>query len=71
MDEVFNAMTKDEKMKMKVEFQKEKNSASHPTPLSAAKTADVRLKRIHKEVCLCNNATSKLKLLTTFYSYNF
>lgn len=53
IDAVFNAMTEKEKTKMKDNYQKEKDmeeSAPRPTPLSAAKTADVRLKRIHKEV---------------------
>ena len=46
--------TEEEKQKTKEDFERMKSmeaSALRPTALSAAKTADVRLKRIYEEVC--------------------
>lgn len=53
-DMTFNALTEEERSKVKEAFQREKEAeagAPRPTPLSASKTADVRLKRVVEEVC--------------------
>ncbi|KAF7975806.1 hypothetical protein HWV62_8491 [Athelia sp. TMB] len=60
------AYTADELKKMKDDFRKEKEkdeAAFRPTALSAAKTADVRLKRVREELRLLQKQTGTLFVL--------